>query len=141
MDRYEGWSSYETLRLYTILSDEWEYSDMIVDYLNQWAEQGYSKSDARKALYDQIYFLVEGEYLEALDNISTLVKDLIMKDLSKMDIDYDAITDRFMEDYDDIMKRYNPKASNNRKSGTSSGKNARPKAPAKRTAKAAPRRH
>lgn len=46
MTGYGGFKNYGTWRLYVTLRDTMEYRLMIEDWLVQWAEQGYSKSDA-----------------------------------------------------------------------------------------------
>ncbi len=98
MAGYEGWKNFATWRLYNILHYG-EYRLMIGGWLDQWAEQGYSKSDAAESLYGEITALVQSDYEATLANSSWLVQDLMLKDPAEMDIDWDAIVDRFMEDY------------------------------------------
>ena len=122
MAGYEGLKNYETWRLYVTLRDTMEYRLMIKDWLVQWAEQGYSRSDAADSLHGKITEWVHSDYEDACDNSSWLVQVLMLTDPDQMDIDYDAIVDRFMEDYGGISKKNRSKVSNGRKPRTASAK-------------------
>ena len=99
-----GWRNDATRKLYTVLHDEWVFSSMIDDCLVQCAEKGYSKSDAADALYSKIVGWVYSDYNVALVNTPALIQALMMENPFEMDIDWGAIIDAFMKDYDDIVR-------------------------------------
>ena len=133
-DGYNGWRNWATWVVALHLDNDGGYYNMVMDWVNDYAESGMSREEARDALAESIENMVDEEFGEAYDSIlSPMIREFIDSP-SSMNIDYEEIADGFLQDYDDGDDEDDDDyRSNNRKSATK--KKPASKAGAKKPAK------
>ncbi len=96
---YNGWSNYDTWAVALVINNEGGYVDIIRGWVEEYASEGMDKWEAKEELAEAIKDMVDSEYAEALNEISSPIINQMVYAMDMDDIDYEEIADGFLEYY------------------------------------------
>lgn len=106
MAESEGWKNFATRTVVTWFDNDRGLNGMVMDVIDECIADGKTKGEARREVMETIENVVNGMYDDCYDAVTDVwggfATDLLLTDPGIMDIDYYAIANNYLEDYDGL---------------------------------------
>jgi len=100
MGDYNGWRNRATWGVVIILDNEEDYYHLVTGLVEEYAESGMTREEAKEALADAIENLAEEEYEQLPTHTWPMLMRQLLDDPCMMEIDYWGIAERYIDDYE-----------------------------------------